>query len=69
MQSGFFIGIGIETGKGENLECIYMLLWILVIEFVMKDKKNITIIKTDAVYLEEKETENKLKGDDNSGRN
>lgn len=61
-----FIDLVIGSYKGEILNCIECLLFILVIEFVLKDKENITIIKTSAVYLD---TDlNKEKGAGDSGR-
>lgn len=50
-QYAWFIGIFIETLKGDIQKCTYYLLWILVIEFVLKDKDDKTIIKSDAIYL------------------
>lgn len=65
IQTMTFIALAISSYQGNILKCIEYLLIILVVEFVLKDKKNITIIKTDAVYLDDL---NKAKGDENSGR-
>lgn len=52
-QMWWFVLTLIYTYKGDILRCVCGLLWVIVIEFVLKDKKNITVIKTDAVYLNE----------------